>query len=144
MQTFHLLPLIKTAAADLELLTGKIEQLLLENIRRFRDLQVEYGKVPSDIYINETILSDHEEYPFFVMLHSVDDSPAKPLQDSGEPNGVASAPTAGMREAVRAKYVVGCDGAHSWTRKRFAIPFDGDHTDSLWGEMAGEAFECIR
>jgi 2-polyprenyl-6-methoxyphenol hydroxylase-like FAD-dependent oxidoreductase len=37
-------------------------------------------------------------------------------------------------EILRAKYVIGCDGAHSWTRKHFGMPFLGQVTDSLWGE----------
>ncbi|KIN98008.1 hypothetical protein M404DRAFT_865513 [Pisolithus tinctorius Marx 270] len=36
-------------------------------------------------------------------------------------------------EVVRAKYVVGADGAHSWVRNAFGISMDGDQTDSLWG-----------
>lgn len=29
-------------------------------------------------------------------------------------------------EIVSAKYVVACDGAHSWTRKELDIPMEGD------------------
>ncbi|CAD6565738.1 MAG: hypothetical protein ASARMPREDX12_006748 [Alectoria sarmentosa] len=120
---------------EVSLNQGKVEQLLLENIQGARSLEVDYGKVPSDIYINETALSDHKEYPFIVMLDSVHDSPTIPLRGSGKPNELKLDPAAGIREAVRAKYVVACDGAHSWMRKRFAIPFDGDQTDSLWGVL---------
>lgn len=109
--------------------------MLLDNIRKYRDLEVEYSKVPSDIYINETVLSDHDEYPFVIMLHPVDNNAAEPLKGIEDPTKVALASVAGTTESVRAKYVVACDGAHSWTRKRFAISFDGDQTDSLWGEM---------
>ena len=114
---------------------GKIESLLLDNIRKYRDLEVEYSKVPSDIYINETVLSDHDDYPFVVMLHPVDNNPTEPLKGVRDPTQIALASVAGTRESVRAKYVVACDGSHSWTRKRFAIPFEGDQTDSLWGGM---------
>jgi 2-polyprenyl-6-methoxyphenol hydroxylase-like FAD-dependent oxidoreductase len=31
----------------------------------------------------------------------------------------------GVREAIRASYVVGCDGAHSTVRRELAVPFDG-------------------
>lgn len=38
------------------------------------------------------------------------------------------------QETIRAKYVVGADGAHSWLRKYLNIGFSGDVTDSTWGE----------
>ena len=36
-------------------------------------------------------------------------------------------------EEVHAKYVVGCDGAHSWTRKKMGIKLEGDLADSVFG-----------
>jgi hypothetical protein len=35
-------------------------------------------------------------------------------------------------EKVLAKYVVGCDGAHSWTRRQIGCVMEGDHTDFVW------------
>ncbi|KAG9119331.1 hypothetical protein FRC07_005688, partial [Ceratobasidium sp. 392] len=39
----------------------------------------------------------------------------------------------GEKETVRAKYVIGCDGAHSWTRAQLGIDMVGDTSDSVWG-----------
>ncbi|KAG9083839.1 hypothetical protein FS749_005701, partial [Ceratobasidium sp. UAMH 11750] len=39
----------------------------------------------------------------------------------------------GTKETVRAKYVIGCDGAHSWTRAQLGIDMVGDTSDSVWG-----------
>ena len=36
-------------------------------------------------------------------------------------------------EEIYAKYVVGCDGAHSWTRKKLDIQLEGDFSDSVFG-----------
>ncbi|KIM53930.1 hypothetical protein SCLCIDRAFT_1222455 [Scleroderma citrinum Foug A] len=36
-------------------------------------------------------------------------------------------------EVIYAKYVIGADGAHSWVRKYFGIPMDGDQTEYIWG-----------
>jgi 2-polyprenyl-6-methoxyphenol hydroxylase-like FAD-dependent oxidoreductase len=38
-------------------------------------------------------------------------------------------------EIVKAKYLVGTDGAKSWTRKQLDIPLEGNQTDSVWGVM---------
>jgi phenol 2-monooxygenase len=34
---------------------------------------------------------------------------------------------------VRAKYLLGCDGAHSWVRKYINISLEGEQTDQHWG-----------
>ncbi|KAJ7931429.1 FAD binding domain-containing protein [Mycena leptocephala] len=36
-------------------------------------------------------------------------------------------------ETVFAKYVIGADGAHSWVRRHFNIPMEGDQTEDCWG-----------
>jgi 2-polyprenyl-6-methoxyphenol hydroxylase-like FAD-dependent oxidoreductase len=33
-------------------------------------------------------------------------------------------------ETIKAKYLIGCDGAHSWTRKQLNIPVEGSNTRS--------------
>lgn len=39
----------------------------------------------------------------------------------------------GNIQTVKAKYVIGCDGAHSWTRSQLGIKMTGEHTDFVWG-----------
>lgn len=41
----------------------------------------------------------------------------------------------GTTETVRAKYMVGCDGAHSWTRKQLGFIMEGEQTDFVWGVL---------
>ncbi|KAH7334215.1 FAD binding domain-containing protein [Rhizoctonia solani] len=36
-------------------------------------------------------------------------------------------------EVVQAKYVVGCDGAHSWVRSQLQYGMEGDHSNAVWG-----------
>ncbi|RUS25416.1 FAD binding domain-containing protein [Jimgerdemannia flammicorona] len=40
-------------------------------------------------------------------------------------------------ELVKAKYAIGCDGAHSWVRKRLGISFVGETTSIAWGVFEG-------
>jgi phenol 2-monooxygenase len=35
-------------------------------------------------------------------------------------------------ETVRAKYVLGCDGAHSWVRSQAGIKMEGSSKESIW------------
>jgi len=44
----------------------------------------------------------------------------------------------GVKEVIRAKFLVGSDGAASSIRKQLNIPFDGVSTDIYWGIM-----DCI-
>lgn len=41
----------------------------------------------------------------------------------------------GGERVVRAKYLVGADGAHSTVREGMGLKLDGDHTDHVWGVM---------
>ena len=36
-------------------------------------------------------------------------------------------------ETIKAKYLLGCDGARSWIRQQFGIPLEGNQTQNVWG-----------
>lgn len=36
-------------------------------------------------------------------------------------------------EIIKAKYLLGCDGAHSWTRRQVGLPLEGEQSDHVWG-----------
>lgn len=38
-------------------------------------------------------------------------------------------------EVVHAKYVIGCDGARSWTRQQLGLKLEGEATDFIWGVL---------
>ncbi|KAF7366308.1 3-(3-hydroxy-phenyl)propionate hydroxylase [Mycena sanguinolenta] len=41
----------------------------------------------------------------------------------------------GKIETIKAKYVVGCDGARSWTRNQLGFSLEGDSANIYWGVM---------
>ena len=41
----------------------------------------------------------------------------------------------GKGETVHAKYVIGCDGARSWTRNTLGFELQGESIDVIWGVM---------
>ena len=46
-------------------------------------------------------------------------------------------------EMIRAKYVVGCDGAHSWTRTQLGFQMEGEQTEFIWGVLGLYQFSAI-
>lgn len=55
-----------------------------------------------------------------------DDTPLKPTT-------VETSELERTTEVIKAKYLLGCDGAHSWIRQRFGIPLEGSQTHNVWG-----------
>ncbi|WAO91409.1 Hypothetical protein NCS54_00887700 [Fusarium falciforme] len=136
---------------------ARIEDNLLRYIDKFSDIEVEYGVMPESLTIDADKV-ESEDYPISVTLRSLPrpdaDSPPHVPADEREPsvpNGLYRSnltadstdeilqnarTTKGTRtEKVLAKYVVGCDGAHSWTRRQIGSVMEGDQTDYIWGVL---------
>ncbi|KAL8767602.1 MAG: hypothetical protein Q9209_005932 [Squamulea sp. 1 TL-2023] len=48
-------------------------------------------------------------------------------------NGLSKNQT--TQEVIRAKYVIGCDGAHSWTRRQLGFQLEGEQSEYIWGVL---------
>ncbi|KAH7890912.1 FAD binding domain-containing protein [Phlebopus sp. FC_14] len=96
---------------------GAIEALFLDSMAQ-HGIKVERPVVPTAIKVSEDIqeLQDYSSYPVEVTLERLD-----------------ATADAVKTEIVRAKFVVGADGAHSWVRKALGITMDGEQTDYIWG-----------
>ncbi|KAF9224076.1 hypothetical protein BS17DRAFT_732840 [Gyrodon lividus] len=103
---------------ELALHQGGIEEIFLDSMRAL-GVEVERSTMPTAIEISsdESELADPTSHPVKVTLEHLG------------PNGTPH------EEIVRAKYVLGADGAHSWVRKKFGISMDGEHTDFIWGVL---------
>ncbi|EKM60807.1 uncharacterized protein PHACADRAFT_246963 [Phanerochaete carnosa HHB-10118-sp] len=95
---------------------GAIEQIFLDSMAK-EGLRVDRQTVPTSIKLStdEAELKDPQAYAVTVVLQHLDGEPG---QDT---------------EIVRAKYVLGSDGAHSWVRKTFGITMVGEQTNFVWG-----------
>jgi phenol 2-monooxygenase len=110
--------------------------------------------IPTSISIDEEEVGDDDAYPVTVTLRHLTEEEATPTQrlsnlgDGIFRSNLADDDVACMieqsshrkdirEEVVRAKYVVGCDGAHSWTRKTLGKDFEmhGEMTDYIWGVL---------
>ncbi|KAF9891621.1 hypothetical protein FE257_003632 [Aspergillus nanangensis] len=129
---------------------GRIETWLSEAISEFSDgaLRVERPVLPVALDI-ETTPADggsSSAYPVRVVLQKLPDDEAMPEQYGHKvQNGLyrqfegdqeRNGPSIHLeQEVVRAKYVIGCDGAHSWVRKQLDIEHRGDTSDFVWGVL---------
>lgn len=41
----------------------------------------------------------------------------------------------GSSEVIQAKYLLGCDGAHSWVRQQLGLKLEGTSRDVSWGVL---------
>lgn len=71
---------------------------------------VDRSTVPTSIEVAEDpfVLDNPSSHPVKVSLRRLDD------------------PSGSNSETINCKYVVACDGAHSWTRKALGIPMEGE------------------
>jgi phenol 2-monooxygenase len=133
---------------------GRIEQFILDSIRETSDLEVERSVVADSLEYDETLENDSNAYPITVKIRVLGEDESNP------PSGPQSAagsdtirnelklnqllpddwtglverpkPTKTKIETIKARYLIGCDGAHSWTRKQLNIPVEGSNTDHIW------------
>ncbi|KAI0259427.1 FAD binding domain-containing protein [Gloeopeniophorella convolvens] len=98
---------------------GGIESIFLNSMSK-EGLEVERPIVPVSLQVSEDPkeLADNRSHPVKVQLRKL--APKDGESDT---------------ETVRAKFVVGADGAHSWVRKTLGISMDGEQTDFVWGVM---------
>ncbi|KAG8883883.1 hypothetical protein FRB97_005721 [Tulasnella sp. 331] len=138
---------------------GAIENIFKDSMKAY-GCQVDRPLQPVELQISEDVkeLLDPDAYPIKVTIYQAnseklpltskihhgqvtlkrpDDSQAADLAKDEDINtGGPAQPPAGSvngMEIVRAKYVVGADGAHSWVRKSLGFTMDGEQTDYIWG-----------
>lgn len=135
---------------------GRIERFFLDHIRKHSKgtIGVERGVMPESLHIEEKDCGRHEEgnYPIKVQLRHLSEEEARPAQSKGSDvsDGLFRSNLAeddtddliqksrekeGKSEVVRAKYMVGCDGAHSWVRRQLGFQLEGEPTDYIWGVL---------
>ncbi|KAK0622165.1 Phenol hydroxylase [Lasiodiplodia hormozganensis] len=128
---------------------GQIERTLLDAIKDLGNVEVERGVAPTKLQIDEQNLQDPQAYPVQLTLRHLTEeemaeSPTVPVPtpgafgiNPGDEKELERKPTGkeGTEEVVHAKYVFGCDGARSWTRKQIGIKLVGEGKDSLWGAV---------
>ena len=137
---------------------GHIERIMLDAIGNRSELKVERGVIPLSLKFDKAQAEDPDAFPITVELkhlsedefepdqvksHSLnrngdrlENDPFKPASGRGHTNvGYESSGKEGTTEIVRAKYMLGSEGAHSWTRRQLGFKMEGESTDIVWGVM---------
>lgn len=137
---------------------GRIERFFLDSIEESSDIRVERGVLPTSLEIDESKVEDPDAYPITVNIRHLSEEEATPKQTATSSNGasvqdglfrsnLAADDTAELiaqaslndkantTEIIKAKYMIGADGAHSWTRKQLGFELVGEQTDYIWGVL---------
>ncbi|KAI0891088.1 putative phenol 2-monooxygenase [Annulohypoxylon nitens] len=135
---------------------GRVERFFLDNIKKYSKdtIQVERGVLPESLEIDESKVEDDSSHPVTVKLRHLteeESTPEQQINGSKISDGIfrsnliqgddeedlirKSKSRAGTGEIVHAKYVIGCDGARSWTRRALGFELQGEATDFIWGVL---------
>lgn len=111
--------------------------------------------LPESITIDKAAVDDDDAYPVQVALRQLSDEEATPVQQvtgSKASDGLFRSNLMSAddeddllvkkvqdrdaeSEVVHAKYVIGADGARSWTRRQVGLELQGEATDFIWGVL---------
>ncbi|KAK5047754.1 hypothetical protein LTR84_006419 [Exophiala bonariae] len=136
---------------------GRIERYFLDTISK-SGISVERGVMPTKMEFDESLAEEADAYPITITLRHLSEEEATPKQSATSANGagiedglfrsnMAADDTediirkaelnnkANTVEVVKAKYVLGADGAHSWVRNQLGFKLEGESTDYIWGVL---------
>ncbi|RJE19593.1 hypothetical protein PHISCL_08063, partial [Aspergillus sclerotialis] len=95
---------------------GLIEQTLIDYVNSIGRVCVERRRRAEKLEIASED-ADHD-FPVAVGVRNIDE------------NGI---PYPGSPEVIHARYLIACDGAHSWTRRQLQVPTETKSESSTWG-----------
>ncbi|KAK0666798.1 putative phenol 2-monooxygenase [Cercophora samala] len=128
---------------------ARVEHHMLQNIlsHPHSNIEIRYNTAPVSVDVDTSCPHETDVFPISVSLERViADTCAMNGETTTGINGHATNRHAtngrnghrpngndGPTDRISAKYIVGCDGAHSWLRKQIDVTLEGDLTDSVFG-----------
>ncbi|KKY39846.1 putative phenol 2 [Diaporthe ampelina] len=91
---------------------ARINEMITKEMLRCGGVGIDYGYDVKTVHVDSKTAGDPEAFPVT----------ATALKD-------------GVEQVFRAKFALGCDGAHSAVRKALGFKMLGDSTDAIWGVM---------
>lgn len=146
---------------------GRIERILIDKMTTLSSSSVDTGIRKPPVTVERAVCPDMITLPspsssalsndaqdrIVVRLRHLTEAEATPAQFSPmatdalyrsnvfEDDAMDAAPTGlpdkEVLEEVRARYVIGADGARSWTRSAIGSKLEGEHSDAFWGVVDG-------
>ena len=113
-------------------------------------LLVERAVEPLSLSLDDTSIDSPDAYPVTVVVQHLPQEAVSENAAGGPESGLYRSnlfaddaadavpqqrQQAGQNETIKAKYVVGCDGARSWTRKQINGEMEGENSSTYWGVM---------
>lgn len=110
---------------------ARVHDFYLDRMRHLpARLEPYYGWRLADLSVD----AQATDHPVSVTLERVDPAGDKPSQEAGIDRAAPSASAPG-RTQLKARYVVGCDGARSAVRRSIGLQLTGDSANQAWGVM---------
>ena len=125
-----------------------IEQTLINLLNVDGRVHVERSRLPEQLSIDASLIGDQSAFPVTVKVRHLRNRKPPPshngyeetrshLQIKADEDAHAAeeqkTATTESLETIHAKYLIACDGAHSWTRRQLELPMEGDGIDIVWG-----------
>ena len=130
---------------------GRIERFFLDSLKQHSNIEIERGVLPEQLEIDHSNAADEHAYPIKIKIRHLDHDEAGLVQNSTNvSDGLFTSSLAnddtddlirksqgkeGTTEIIRSKFMIGCDGAHSWTRRQLGFHMQGEQTDHIWGVL---------
>ena len=127
---------------------GRIERCFLDSLKAWSVVKVERGVIPDELEMDHSKVEDAHAHPINVRLRHLHGNEVMPAQKlTNNPDRLFRSSLAkddtddlirqnhskhGTSELVRAKYMIGSDGAHSWTRRQLGFVMEGEQTEFIW------------
>ncbi|KAL8880632.1 MAG: hypothetical protein Q9198_001997 [Flavoplaca austrocitrina] len=116
----------------------RIEDILLEEIHKCSTVEIHRNVEPTSIHMDSRKIHNHNAHAVTVELRKTAKGESEPVMSNGKK--ASTWQTGELRHAhvdqsetynekVRARYVIGCDGAHSWTRAQLGFCMEGEQTE---------------
>ena len=126
----------------------RIEGIILDSLAEYNNIEVQRSVEPTSIAYDDGESKDQSPYPIKIEIAHVKTEKASDQASVPDDNKVAETHDEGksskcgglseqtqMQEIIRAKYVIGCDGAHSWTRRQLGFDMEGEQSEHVWAVL---------
>lgn len=135
----------------------RIEGLILDSLADYNNIEVQRSVEPISLAYDDGESKDQSPYPVKIEIAHVKTEKTSDQASvldgnkmvetngegkSGKRGGLSEQST--TQEIIKAKYVIGCDGAHSWTRRQLGFQMEGEQSEYVWAVLGKSTLKLGR